>query len=241
MKLRDADENGWESSSQAWLNRMPETGDFAREFILDKPMLERAVKAKPTNMLDIGCGDGRFCRMLKQYGVQRTGIDPVQNFVDFARQRDPEGQYDNGFAESLPYTDGEFDLAVFYLILIDIDDMQQAISEAARVLRPNGTLLIANLTSFSTANGSLGWITSTDGDPFFPIVNYHEPRRDWFEWGGLRIRNWHRPLSDYMSTLLENGMTLKYFDEPTPTGGTPESIEKYKKNPFTMMMEWQKC
>ncbi|MGC2767645.1 MAG: class I SAM-dependent methyltransferase, partial [Candidatus Acidiferrum sp.] len=44
-----------------------------------------------------------------------------------------------------------FDLVISYLSLIDIRDMQAAISEMARVLNPDGAVLIANLNSFNTA------------------------------------------------------------------------------------------
>lgn len=240
MEPKHADENGWLSSSQAWLDRMPDKGDFAREFILDKPMVDRVLNAKPTTMLDIGCGEGRFCRMLGKFGIARTGIDPVQPFIDVARQRDPGGRYLNGYAEQLPFSNSTFDLAVYYLTLIDIDDINKAIREAVRVLRPGGTLLIANLNSFFTSNGTIGWVKGEDGHPYHPLGVYHEEKRDWFEWDGLRIRNWHRPLSVYMAALLECGMTLTFFDEPLPVGCEQERIERYKKNPFIMMMEWRK-
>lgn len=241
MISRDPDENGWLSSSQAWLERMPERGDFAREYILDHPMRERARMLSADTMLDIGCGEGRFCRMAKDLGIKSTGIDPVEKFVQYARERDPDGQYVSGFAESLPFEDAEFDLAVFYLSLIDIDDMRLAIQEAARVIKPNGAILIANLTSFFTSNGTTGWIKDNEGRAHHPLGTYLEEKVDWFEWDGLRVRNWHRPLSAYMSTLLTAGLTLTYFDEPTPTGGPANRVRQYHQTPYTMIMEWRKC
>lgn len=239
--MRDPDENGWVSSSTAWLDRMPEKGDFAREFILDAPMLERIEVSAATTMLDIGCGDGRFCRMAASLGITPTGIDPVERFIQFAQQNQPGGRYITGFAEKLPFDDGEFDLAVFYLSLIDIDDMRAAIHEAARVTRPGGTILIANLTSFFTSNGTTGWVKGDDGREYHPLGNYLEEKADWVEWDGLKIRNWHRPLSAYMSACLEAGLQLTFFDEPSPTGGPPERVRRYQTTPFVMMMEWKRC
>ena len=61
-------------------------GDFAREFILDKPMLERAELSGAAKMLDIGCGEGRFCRMAKEIGIDAVGIDPIEPFIERAQK-----------------------------------------------------------------------------------------------------------------------------------------------------------
>ncbi|GFM33931.1 class I SAM-dependent methyltransferase [Desulfovibrio subterraneus] len=239
--MRNPDENGWVSSSAAWLDRMPERGDFAREFILDTPMMDRVKKSGAATMLDVGCGDGRFCRMAERLGIITTGIDPVEDFLHYARQTDPCGRYLTGFAEDLPFGDAEFDLVVFYLTLIDINDVRAAIREAARVTKPKGTILVANLTSFYTSNGTTGWVEGADGREYHPLGNYLEERADWVEWDGLRIRNWHRPLCVYMSAFLDAGLQLTFYDEPAPSGGPQERISRYHMTPFTMMMEWRRC
>ncbi|WP_026261156.1 methyltransferase domain-containing protein [Kiloniella laminariae] len=240
MTERCPDENGWLSSANAWIDRMGEEGDFARKYILDHLMIPRILNEKPANMLDIGCGEGRFCRVIGEQNVEVTGIDPVDSFINHAKSRDPRGNYQCCFAESLPFADESFDLVVFYLSLIDITDLQAAIREATRVLRPNGRVLIANLTSFTTSNGTTGSVIGRDGKVYYPLGSYLEERANWFEWGGLRIRNWHRPLSTYISSLLDAGLVLTYFDEPKPIGGPHDSVEKYNKVPFVMMMEWKK-
>ncbi len=153
---------------------MPEAGDFARKYILDHIMIERALDAEPQTALDIGCGEGRFCRMLRKYSIQAIGIDPVEPMIRQCQQQDPDGTYISAFAENLPFEDACFDLAVFYLSLIDIDDVHAAVGEAERVLRPGGRLLIANLTSFFTSNGTIGWITGDDGNRYHPLGTYLE-------------------------------------------------------------------
>ena len=66
----------------------------------------------------------------------------------------PAGPMLQAPAERLPFREGAFDIVVSYLSLIDIPDVGAAVPEMARVLKPGGTLLIANLTSFSTACAS---------------------------------------------------------------------------------------
>ncbi|MDQ7261121.1 class I SAM-dependent methyltransferase [Paracoccus sp. PS-1] len=227
--------NGWEASAEAWIADMGETGDFSRRHVLDAPMLARIRGRGFRNALDVGCGEGRFCRMLGTEGIAATGIDPTPKLIETARSRDRAGTYLQARAEALPLPDAGFDLVVSYLTLIDIDDIRAAIAEMVRVLRPGGSLLIANLNSFSTAGG---W----NGDPGsgYLIDNYLEERAEWVSWRGILIRNWHRPFHAYMQVLLAQGLRLVHFDEPAPQGGEPQQVARYRRAPYLHVMEWQR-
>lgn len=238
---RNPDENGWQSSASSWIDRMHGPGDFARVHVLDDPMIDRVRMSGAETALDVGCGEGRFCRKMAWAGVRTTGIDPVPEMIAAASAQDGKGRYETGFAEDLPFDDASFDLVVSYLTLIDIDDAESAIQEMTRVARPGGRILIANLSSFSTAMapGDKRYDPKT-GQRLFPMRPYLDPVADWFEWDGLRVRNWHRPLSQYMGWFLAQGLTLTHFDEPAPVGTTPQAAAHYRTNPYLMMMEWQK-
>jgi len=130
---------------------------------------------------------------------------------------------------------------VSYLSLMDIADIRAAIPELARVLAPGGVLLIAQMTSFNTASGPNGWVRDADGrELYWPVDNYLDESDHWAEWRGIRIRSWHRPLSTYMSLLLEQGLILRLFLEPEPVGADAEDAALYRRAPFFMVTEWQK-
>src|SRR4029079_9484921 len=123
IEERSAVENGWESSAEAWIADMGEHGDFGRRYVLDPVMMPRALARSPGKALDVGCGEGRFCRALKAHGVDVVGIDPTAALLAAARRRDKNGAYLEGRAERLPFGDETFDLVVSYLSLIDIPDI----------------------------------------------------------------------------------------------------------------------
>lgn len=233
--------NGWAESAQAWIADMGDAGDFGRRFVLDPPMLARARGRGFANALDVGCGEGRFCRMLAAAGIAATGIDPVAALIEHARGRHADGDYRVGRAEALDFPDASFDLVVSYLSLIDIPDVAKAIAEMARVLRPGGTLLIANLNSFNTAGMPGGWATDWSGRERYAIDRYLDERVEWANWRGIRIQNWHRPLSTYMTLLLEQGLVLTHFAEPAPLGGDDRQVARYRRVPWFLIMEWRKA
>lgn len=235
-------DNGWDDSAAAWIKDQGDLGDFGRRFVLDRPMIERVKLSGAREALDVGCGEGRFCRILQGLGLKTTGLDPTRGLLDAARARDPVGDYVEGVGERLPFADTSFDLVVSYLSLIDIPDIRAAIPEMARVARPGATVLVANLTNFNTAGDETRWHKNMLGQiTHFGMDRYMEERATWESWKGIRIKNHHRPLSVYMKLFLDQGLRLTYFDEPAPIETAPsERAAHYRRAPHFMTMEWRK-
>jgi SAM-dependent methyltransferase len=236
--------NGWEPSAQAWIAAMGEggeRGDWGREHVLDPVMLGRVAAGQFGHALDVGCGEGRFCRMLKAAHVNAIGIDPTPQLLEEARRRDPSGDYRPGKAEDLPFEAESFDLVVSYLTLVDIVDFRTAIREMTRVLKPAGSLLIANLTGFTSACAAQGWVKDQEGrNMHYPVDRYLDEFPFWFEWSGIRIENWHRPLGTYMTALLESGLQLSFFSEPGPVSGDADRQQTYRRVPWFVVLEWRR-
>ena len=235
-------DDGWENSASAWIADMGEHGDFGRRYVLDPVMLPLAMAHGPRTMLDVGCGEGRFCRMLAERGVDTTGVDPTPSLLAQARARHPEGRYIEGKAEAMPFGDASFDMVVSYLSFIDIPNIARAISEIARVMKPGGALLVANLNSFNTACADQGWVkTALRELVHYPVDHYLDDRSMWIEYRGIRIVNHHRPFSTYMKLLLEQKLVLSHFDEPPPVASAPQpKAAHYRRLPWFHVMEWRK-
>ena len=231
---------GWDASAQAWIEVIGSEGDWGRRYVLDAPMLQRARGRGFQRAVDIGCGEGRFCRMLKAEGTDCIGIDPTQALIEHARRRDPQGDYRIAGAEALPLPEASCDLAVYYLSLIDIAELDAALAEAHRVLKPGGSLLIANLQGFNTAAVGQGWSREPDGSRRFCIDHYLQDSVTWIAWQGIRIANHHRPLQRYMQALLLLGFELRHFAEPPPVVVEGEKADRYRRAPSFLVMEWQR-
>ena len=160
--MNEEDSDGWAASAAAWIIEQREDGDYGRRFVLDAPMRARIEGRGFRNALDVGCGEGRFCRIMQRAGIRTTGLDPTEALLARATELDPNGDYRLGCAETMDF-DARYDLVVSYLSLIDMPDLGAAIAKMVAALRPGGTLLIANLTSFNTAGPPDGWTRDGEG------------------------------------------------------------------------------
>lgn len=231
----------WDSSADAWIEAQGAHGDFSRRRVLDAPMLARVQHHAPRRLLDLGCGEGRFCRLLHGRVDTLVGLDPSPKLL--ARASELGGaQFVQGRAEAMPFASGSFDMVVAYLSLLDIEGIEAALDETVRVLRPGGHLLIANLTGFATAANIKGggWRILPDGSREIIVSRYLEPHGIAVEWKSIAVTNWHRPLSFYIGQLLQRGMTLTHFDEPAvPQPENPKETA-YNNAPYQLIMEWQR-
>ena len=232
----------WNASAQAWIEHLA-LGDINREAVLDPAMLALGGDVRGKKVCDVGCGEGRFCRMLRERGAEPVGVDPTVELLGAAREQDPGGTYVEGIAEDLPFEDASFDLVVSYVTLVDIPDFRKGIREMARILTPGGRLVAANLNSFATSVPT-GWERDAAGQRlYFPVDNYMEERGEWVEWRGIRIINYHRPLEAYMQAYLASGLQLEHFSEPVPSAemlaSRPEAGD-YMRVPYFNVMAWAK-
>jgi SAM-dependent methyltransferase len=230
-------QTGWDASAEAWLATMGEDGDWGRRAVLDPVMRELAGQYSGT-ALDIGCGEGRFVRMLRDAGFSASGIDPTARLIEAARAQDAGGDYHVCGAEALPFADASFDLCVAYLSLIDIELLDQAIAEAVRVTKAGGAFLIANLSSINSAGA---WEYGLTGKArHYAVDDYMTVREVRQRWNGIDIVNWHRPFSTYFELLLRHGFVLKRFLEPMPHGDYRGKDPKFERVPNFVVMLWEK-
>lgn len=232
----------WNASADAWMTRL-EKGDINRTHLLDPIMLLRASDVTGKKVVDIGCGEGRFSRMLGQRGAFITGIDPTPAFIERAQSLDPAGRYIVSGGESLPLEDDEFDLTVCYVVLIDIEDYQSAIAEMVRVTRPGGRILIANLNPSYTATDEQWTYNKEKSQVDLPIANYFDARGVRVRWCGIDVINYHRPLRDYFAAFLSHPLRLTYFEEPRPSEELLEAHPSFitaRTMPYFQIFEWVK-
>jgi len=93
------------------------------------------------NVLDIGTGTGLFAEAFAVHNLTVSGVDVNPEMLAAARSYVPNGEFQEGIAESLPYQDGSFDLVFLGLVLHESDEQLKALKEAFRVARKRVCIL----------------------------------------------------------------------------------------------------
>jgi len=91
-------------------------------------------------ILDGGCGTGANLELLQRYGAA-IGVDISDQAIAFCRARGIERAFLASLTE-LPFPNDCFDLAISFEVICNIADDQCALAEIARVLKPNGRLIV---------------------------------------------------------------------------------------------------
>jgi SAM-dependent methyltransferase len=139
-------------TDEASISGWSETG-LQRRVELFRHLVPPASPGPSPVALEVGCGAGTYVRLLAGLGYRTIGLDYSLPSLVRALEADPgrKGHYLAGDAYTLPGSSGRFDLVVAIGVLQAVSRPEQVLAEAARVLRPGGTLLIETLNSRSLA------------------------------------------------------------------------------------------
>jgi ubiquinone/menaquinone biosynthesis C-methylase UbiE len=213
VTLRDA----WEAEAERWAQWARAPGHdsywrFHRDRFFD------LVPSPGRLTLDLGCGEGRLTRDLKERGHRVVGADASPTLIRLAQDADPDGEYVVADAAALPIAASKADLVIAFMSLQDMDDMESAVREAARILAPGGRFCIAVVHPINS--GGTFDTESDDADaPFLIEESYFERRRysESIERDGLAMTftSYHRSLQDYTAPLVDAGFVIDHVREVT--------------------------
>jgi SAM-dependent methyltransferase len=172
--------------------------------------------------VDLGGGEGRLARELTTHGHRVVGIDSSETLTRLAVAHDEATAAAVGDLAALPVAAETADLAVACMSLQDVDDLDGAVREAARILCPGGRLAVAIVHPINSAGH---FADDSASAPFVIAGSYLAEFRysDHLERDGLAMtfHSVHRPLEAYARALNDAGLLIETIREPawaSPTG-----------------------
>jgi demethylmenaquinone methyltransferase/2-methoxy-6-polyprenyl-1,4-benzoquinol methylase len=149
----------------------------------DRAWKRRLVSLGPigagTRVLDVACGTGDIAFEAAGRGARVAGLDITERMVRLARKKPGCPPVLVGDILALPFADGSFDVVTAGYGLRNVPELQPALREIARVLRPGGVLLSLDfnrpanplvralyLAYLRVAGGALGWALHRDADTY---------------------------------------------------------------------------
>jgi len=154
-------------------------------------------------VLDVGCGTGRYMRLVAALGAQVMGIDLSPAML--SRARDDGAVVARGDMAALPVKSATCDVVLCGLSIMDVGALAAVVKEFARVLRPRGVLVCSTLHPSGREQGWRRTFDAADGRRTLPA-------------------HWHSR-DDHTRACREAGLNVEYVEEPGLTpGGAPVTM-----------------
>ncbi|WP_067538728.1 class I SAM-dependent methyltransferase [Nocardia crassostreae] len=155
--------------------------------------------------LDVACGTGRVASLLADCGHAVIGVDQMPEMLDIARKRLPDGDFRIGTIDRVPVGDSAVDIATCSLALSHVADLRPAFAEFARVLRPGGHLVVADVHPEQVARTHVPTVHRADGTP-------------------ARVRSYQHRTGDYLRAALSAGFEPRSCEEPVAAAAANSGV-----------------
>jgi len=204
----------WKKNVSSWVKAIAREEISSRIEVTNKAILDAVKKYKPTNLLDVGCGEGWLIRELSKAGIDCLGIDAIPEFAEYVNKS-------GGRFKLLPYEefgptafDQGFDVIVCNFSLLGKESVEMVIEQSTAVLNPEGALIVQTVHPVEASNK----------------INYVDGWRpgSWedFDDGFVDPAPWYfRTLESWQNLFVKAGFKSLAFNEPFhPKSGKRVSV-----------------
>ena len=144
-------------------------------------------------VLDACCGTGDLAVAARKAGAgDVVGLDFSERMLERARRKAPELEWVQGDVLALPFADASFDSAIVGFGVRNVDDLEAALKELRRVLRPGGRMGILEIT---TPRGWLAPFYRLWFDRIVPLLGRVLPGGDAYTYLPASVRRFPGPES----------------------------------------------
>ena len=213
--------NIWDKLSEWWIRGIEdnELSEYVENIV---PLIEGILSEKKT-ILDIGTGTGLVAQEARRVTQHATivGGDISIRQLRYAKEVTSGVQFVQHSVDQMPFKDEQFDAVMCSMVLEHVENLLDTVSEIARILEKNGSLLIIMNHPVFQSPGS-GPVTSYshDGDAIWGIGHYLTESSELEKISpDLEVLYAHRTLSTYFNALSrENFIIQNVIEKSLPSG-----------------------
>lgn len=171
-------------------------------------------------VLDLECGYGWHCKYAADHHAASVlGTDLSEKMIQTARTINaaPSIEYRRVAMEDLDFPERSFDVVLSSLALHYVEAFTPLVQNISKWLVPGGSFVFSVEHPVFTSYGTQDWYYDENGEILhFPVDNYYDegPREAIFL--GETVIKYHRTVTTYLNTLLQNGFVLRHIIEPQP-------------------------
>lgn len=222
--------------------------NYSKLYVVTPALMDLLGNVNGKEILEMGCGDGYWLRILTEKGAKCTGFDLSENQIKSAKEDDSENKINYFVADAskkIKLDDNSFDIIFLEHILLEISELSKIkiiFKEAHRLLKENGFLIVSDIhplapeTNFPNIEVDKGYTYFKSG---FPVkIVSKKP-----DGSVTKYTDFHWTFQDLVNSITESGLKVVKVLEPTPD---EKIVEKYpyleyrKDKPLALMIKAQK-
>jgi ubiquinone/menaquinone biosynthesis C-methylase UbiE len=228
--------------------------DSYQEQVLTPNVVRMLAIQKGELVLDLACGQGFFSRKFRDLGAMVTGVDIARELIDYACKNSPDDiHYFVSPAHDLSFlSSASMDAITIILAAQNIENISEVATECARVLKPEGRIImVLNHPSFRIPKSSDWDYDSLKNIEYRKMSKYMSDGKIEIDMhpGGRRREytiSFHRPVQSFFKMFYKNNLCVTRFEEwishrNSTSGPRAEAENKARKEfPLFLAMEIKK-
>ncbi|MEN9614316.1 MAG: hypothetical protein RLZZ347_623 [Candidatus Parcubacteria bacterium] len=254
-KSNPSGDTSWQAVA-SWYDELLEEGaDTYQEKVIKPNLLRLLGDVAGKKVLDLACGQGYFSRVMAEAGAKVVGVDLSSDLIALAKKQSPkEIEFKVAPADKLEgFAGATFDCVTCVLAIQNIEQMNGAFAECARVLKPSGRLLLVlNHPTFRIPKKSAWGVDEEAGTQYRRIDAYMSESKTAIDMQPsntskkVTTMSFHRPLQVFFKALTKIGFVVTRLEEwmshKVSEVGPKKAMEDRarKEFPLFMMIESKK-
>ncbi|MDD4135938.1 MAG: class I SAM-dependent methyltransferase [Candidatus Shapirobacteria bacterium] len=200
---------------------MGDTGDIPHTFLINPLMTSSLPKEKDSTVLDLGCGNGYWTKLLAKKYKKVVGIDNSQNLIQIAKSKRQLTNIEYKLVEietGFPFNNDYFDLVFSNMVIHYIKNINKLAKDLYRIIKPNGLIIL----SFAHP------IFESTKNPYLKSTKTRTPYKTSTLGGSAELTLQYESLDSIIKKFLNSGFKLLQQKDAFIPADLAEKYPRYK-------------